>query len=683
MPRTTRRQFLARGALGSASMRHLTRSSSQPARPSRGVVAWWRFDDGGRDRVASIEDALSGNYELVEGLDGSALKLDGFTTRLMRGAAAAPRLDRAFTLEAWIALAAYPWNWCTLLGQSDGPLAGYDFQIGPEGEIRLGLSMDDTFFRAEWRVCRSEAGAVELRRWSHVAAVYDGSGLRLYASGDEVGRLDVQGRLVPATDAELRVGMNWRDVPASHPHRAFSNHPTWFALDGLVDELKIHDVALSPEEIQRTYDARRPSAVPALATRRLPTIPSGPSRFGATYCKLDYHKEWDDLWPVGDAPDVVVRFDDSPIRVAFWRGTSYSPSWITENDLWMTDQSVEGWNEKGTFEHMNDPRCHHSHVRIVENHDARVVVHWRYAPINTRGEFWRLDPITGWGCWVDELHTFYPDGVACRNITWKSGSLSTPRQFQETLPLCHPGQRAEDVIELAALTLGNLRGESATYRWPGDAASRENQRPDDASIEIVHLKSAAHPFYVFEPGTEVFVLGGTPRRGLYSAFPHVNHWPVAMIPSDGRTALVPDRASSFSPCIASPPVHDGAGRSSTRWLWGTCDGRVESVVELARFRSHPAPVVGATFDAGQHAYVMDSTSYPAELTIDAGRDRPVIHPAFIAKGWTGRRARVALNERELRARDEFRLGFRPTLDGEDLVLWLNETLEEPSTIRLA
>lgn len=49
----------------------------------------------------------------------------------------------------------------------------------------------------------------------------------------------------------------------------------------------------------------------------------------------------------------------------------------------MADQSVEAWNdEEGCFEHIQDRHCRFSHVRIIENKEARVVIHWRYAPVS-------------------------------------------------------------------------------------------------------------------------------------------------------------------------------------------------------------------------------------------------------------------------------------------------------------
>jgi hypothetical protein len=81
-------------------------------------VAWWSFDteikQSVKDRANSIEDSIVGNFRIVRGVSGQALKLDGYTTVVMREASATPKLEAAFTIEAWVAIAAYPWspkNW--------------------------------------------------------------------------------------------------------------------------------------------------------------------------------------------------------------------------------------------------------------------------------------------------------------------------------------------------------------------------------------------------------------------------------------------------------------------------------------------------------------------------------------------------------------------------------------------
>ena len=136
----------------------------------------------------------------------------------------------------------------------------------------------------------------------------------------------------------------------------------------------------------------------------------------------------------GDYADVVVTFDDSPVKVVFWRGVNYNASYVTENGLWMGDQSIELWSGRsgwGSSEHMADKQNRYSHVRIIENNDARVVVHWRYAITNILYQITGENPETGWGSWADEYFTIYPDRVIVRKqVLWADEDI---HQWQETI----------------------------------------------------------------------------------------------------------------------------------------------------------------------------------------------------------------------------------------------------------
>ncbi len=82
-------------------------------------VAWWSFNlIKSRiitDAVSNVKDSIQGNFKFVNGTDGKVLKLDGFTTCVTRKSDLVPKLGDSFTLEAWIAAATYPWNWCPIL----------------------------------------------------------------------------------------------------------------------------------------------------------------------------------------------------------------------------------------------------------------------------------------------------------------------------------------------------------------------------------------------------------------------------------------------------------------------------------------------------------------------------------------------------------------------------------------
>lgn len=702
MKKINRREFLKESSLGGSLLAGgaVVNPRLQPGgRPANehGLFAWWRLGDGVDDavvdRVTGIEDPILGNYRYTDGVDvtDKALKLDGFTTCVTRRADEAPRFSKAFTIEAWVALAAYPWNWCPVVSQQKEERAGYYFGIGPRGKLALQLSLSGIYYRGMWRACTSKS-PIPLKEWTHIVGTFSGEeGITLYLNGQETGKAPLEGTFVPAPDVDLRIGMNHEKREPSHPHREHSNLPTWFSLDGILDEIKIHDRAFTPQEAMQAFSSRVPASPPDLPARIMPSGPPGPGRFGAYYTNLRYYEEWDNLWRIGDHPDVVVQFDGSPLRVVFWRGTSYSPAWVMEDGTWISDQSVEAWTEGETYEHMNDPRCTYSHVRIIENHAARVVVHWRYALANTRGDLWRVDEKTGMACWADEYYSFYPDGVGVRYITWKKGSLGKTRQFQETTPLCHAGQRPEDIIHLDALTLMNMEGEQLTYSWPGTSESRKSLLPPSSNIQIVNLKSNGKPFLIFEPGSRIQVLGGGIRKGIYSAFPLCNHWPVAMIPSDGRTCQAPDQPSSFSPAICEPVVHESEGtRSYTCWLCGTVpDGKQDELVNLARSWVEPPELI-AVENAASEGYDKAERAWKVRVR-DAGKvtslklvgseATPIIHAAIVVKNWGMNHARIRMNGKRLEP-SEYRIGRQHRLDGSDLVVWIAKKSKNTLEIQL-
>jgi hypothetical protein len=97
---------------------------------------------------------------------------------------------------------------------------------------------------APWPAAYIRAGGVEvevtgiaslpLNTWTYLAATYDGTLLRLYVNGAEVGSRAASGALQTST-GRLRIGGNavWAE---------------WFA--GRIDEVRLYNRALSREEIQ-------------------------------------------------------------------------------------------------------------------------------------------------------------------------------------------------------------------------------------------------------------------------------------------------------------------------------------------------------------------------------------------------------------------------------------------------
>ncbi len=559
----------------------------------------WEFKTDGKLRVSGgkVGEGQDGNYsqegsEIIisvgelefEGIyDG-----DNFIMSQNEDGPGVP--SKNITVEAWIAMGAYPWNWAPIITVGKYKVTG--FYLGVDSRGRLGFHVSDA--TSVWHEANSKLNeetklGMELQKWHHVVGTYSAENklLSVYINGKLEGTYsDFQfdyGIAYSDLDKGFRMGKNREDLAPTEPIRDWATYPSRYTFDGIVDELKIHSKVLSETEIAEMYKSTIPENEPLFHSRKFPTVkPSG--RFAANYTRLKFYPEWDALWPVGDYMDVVVQFDELPTKLMFWRGTRYSACQVSENGKWMADQSRETGNHwflgdgsrdkmpTGCIEHMSDTQCRSSRVSIIENNDARIVVNWRYLQMDVMFRQKDVPNETGFGEWGNELYYIYPDGVTVRKVLPGYGG------WQETILLNEPGTRPEDNIELEACTLLNLKGESKTYSW-------EHGYPvfdlDDAVIQLTHFKSEYKPFMIFREGGgfDVFNLEVRPE---YSHFPWWNHWPVAQTISDGRSANAPDRAAHSSLSWGNP--------NGDAALYGMTNKDPLTTVSLAKSWNRPPTV---------------------------------------------------------------------------------------------
>jgi hypothetical protein len=654
-------------------------------------VAWWKFDEGSgniaRDEVSGVSDRILNNHQWLKGVSQAGLKFDGFTTLVERDAKDVPRLGPRFSIEGWVVLQSYPWNWVAIVDQERSFHRGYYFGVDSEGHLGFQLSVWDT-----WHICLS-MNRLLLRQWNHVVATYDPlTGVRLYINGQAAGSLAITGRLDPAVKTGLRIGRNFEDLPPTALVRRSASFPAYYSLDGMLDEVKIYNDVLGPDEIANEYSRLKPGT-PELAERRWPSLPVT-KHFGAVYTSLKLYPEWDALWRTGPYSDVVVSFEDKPFHYVFWRGVNFGESMVTENGIWVGDQSFESGTKVGTAEHMNDKHNMHSHISIVENTDARVVLHWRYGLVDVTGQFSDVDPLTGWGDWADEYFYIYPNGVAVRygNIHGTAKEYS----FTEPTILLEPGKKPEDYVSLQAATIANDGGEARTYSWdPVSPPFPFPDQPANANIAEVNLKSEYKPFYIYQPGTTLGPYGWPPElRPEYSHFPVWDHWPVNQAPSDGRYALFPDdfaSAAVMSPDPNNAWVQGFNQTKSTYFLFGLTKKSAADLASLDLSWLQP-PVAKVTsggydvkFDPAQKAYVLTqvigggSRKKSIDITFAANEKSPIVDPALVIKNWGEFSPIVKIQNREP-AENALRVGLNHRLEGTDLILWIR--IESRKAMRL-
>lgn len=668
-----------------------------------GLVSWWKFDDKSEkttvDSISCVRDEIDGNFKYVSGVSGSGIKCDGFSTRVIRQAEDAPHFTDAFTIEAWIVPQAYPWNWCAIVNQEEERKAGYFFGIDETGHVGLQLAIN-----GRWRECTSKEAVPFMEKWSHIAGAFNkNTGITIYIDGEVVGRLSVRGSLTFADDMDVQIGRNHKKTLLNRESlvRREVNFPTSYSFDGIIDELKMYNRTLSAQEIRQAYNSTKPKQRPPLKWRKLPQIPAGQNYFGAVYCKLKFYPEWDALWRVSDYPDIVVSFDEAACKMVFWRGSNYNMNLVTENGKWIGDQSAEagGRGTIGCCEHMSDKQCRYAHVRIIENHDARVVVHWRYALCDVLYKITREDEITGWGAWADEYYYIYPDAAAVRFFqVYGVGecSITEPTAFNQ------PGEKAEDNVHIDAVIMANMKGQIRRFSWDpwpndGRVAAPFDNALSGANICVVNFKARNKPYYIYEPGTRIIPYGGGTRelRPEYSKFPTWNHWPVSQAPSDGRYALSADRVSSSAITSPEPPMSrrkDGAVVG--RFIMGLTDKSIEKLAPMARSWLKPAELKVKDNGFSSEGYSRDQRAYILSRNVTGvdnvlsfellgSEDSPLVNPAFVIRNWGDKDVALKINGRQIRRGKDFRFGHHRLLEGTDLIVWIKVDSAKPLLIELA
>jgi len=673
------------------------------------LVSYWTFDTDQKgfinDLAQDLNDPLSGNPEIVGGIKGKALKFDGFRTFALRKNMDSDKLGGSFTIESWIAPASYPWSWCPVVDCSDQGLRGFFFGIGSSGQLLFRIAAGNRYYE----LVSDEA--IPLGEWSHIAAVFNPD-LRaaIYLNGEEISSINITGSYVPPRYGSLSIGRNnnsqlWNEYQLSTPD-------TYFYFDGIFDEITISTGAKSSTEIKKNIASMGDIPVPELSERgNFPKGQQGSGSFGAFYTKLDYYSEWDDMWRVSDKPDVFVRFEGSPVQLVFWRGASFVPCWVSENDIWYTNEWLETWGGDvvSCAEPIMDRHCRYSHVRIIENTDARVVVHWRYALSDA---IYNIAAVSddGRGEWCDEYHIIYPDNVGVRLMELHYSVPERKHDWLEQIVLTSPGDHPDDLIHRSAISLANMEGEVKNYTWNEDLEI-EMPEPAGANISLVNLKAENKPFIIIPDGPVSTVEGkwDSPFFRTYAAHmasgyrpdpvPSVygwwNHWPVAQVPGDGRWITTNDRPGHFN-LTTFVQWNDYTKTEKTRtriMLQGMTDLDAKDLVPLAEsWLEAPGMEIlstgyrGGGFEMSERAYLIDKTAKdegPLKVRLKGSKLTPLRDFAIVVKDWGRRKVTVKANGRQLVEKLDFSQGIVSGAEGSMLIVWVSSDIKKELNLEIS
>nr|BAA24360.1 cycloinulo-oligosaccharide fructanotransferase [Niallia circulans] len=219
------------------------------------------------------------------GVKGGALLFDGYSNYIEIDADETVPVSDALTIEAWVAPRSYEWGdgnkLSAIVNQSDQDKAeGFALGMYRHGTWSLQAGIGGRWIQA-W----VNDHPLEKYKWNYVAATFDKEDgmMRLYLNGEEVAsQATPAGVPISPSGESLIVGKNNKPVELAG---LFSFN----MFSGLIDEVKVHNRALTNGEILAEYESAK-----ALHGGVVPEIPNAdidedPSVFDGDQHRPQYH----------------------------------------------------------------------------------------------------------------------------------------------------------------------------------------------------------------------------------------------------------------------------------------------------------------------------------------------------------------------------------------------------------
>lgn len=181
----------------------------------------------------------------------SVLAFDGQDDAVALGKKAQFKIEKNITLEAWV-YAEHNQEWVGIFSNiydTGSTESGYGLTLDGKGGIYLGMTPSST-----QRIIYLSSGAntLTLNKWCHVAGTYDGQQMKVYIDG-----------VLKATQAVSSPSISYN--PENDLHiGVYKDNDEAYYLKGRILEVRLWNIARSPDDIQKTMQYRLMGNEPGL-----------------------------------------------------------------------------------------------------------------------------------------------------------------------------------------------------------------------------------------------------------------------------------------------------------------------------------------------------------------------------------------------------------------------------------
>ena len=199
------------------------------------LIAWWKLDDGSGNTAADSSGnnrngTLAGDVSWVDGITGGALEFDGDGDYVDIGKDTSFDIKNQITVSAWIKVNAFDKDWQTIIAKGD---RSWRLQRN-QGENTLEFACSGLVVPgSDWGPVYGNMD-VNDGHWHHVVGIYDQEKIYLYIDGSLDASATASGTIC-VNEEPVYIGEN------SQMQNRFWN--------GLIDDVRIYNYALSAEEI--------------------------------------------------------------------------------------------------------------------------------------------------------------------------------------------------------------------------------------------------------------------------------------------------------------------------------------------------------------------------------------------------------------------------------------------------
>ena len=194
------------------------------------LLARWTFDGDNellaRDSSGCHFDGIKQELKLTEGVHGKGFRCDGGTMALATHELLFP--SKGITVELWL--------------KTDEPNQQDRWILNTVGAANTGYRLGVVGGKLGWQIPQkpwshllTDPDPVPLNKWVHVAATHDGKMMRLFVAGKLKGELARPGAIRPS-EVKLVLG-------------SYGQGDNRHSFIGVIDEVKLHDRALSAAEV--------------------------------------------------------------------------------------------------------------------------------------------------------------------------------------------------------------------------------------------------------------------------------------------------------------------------------------------------------------------------------------------------------------------------------------------------